>query len=401
MSSNVTASIRLLLLNDFSTYQEKIFGYLAQARLYPKGYQPKTQADFLQILAEHKPDVILMAVGISEGPPDFHFKQVQNWVAEQKAKIPLWMVINPEDEEKAVAAMYDGLGDYFFTDRLSRLVPLAVRLVGRHKQTFEPVALNPIMEATIDEYQPFFHEKGLDLTFLPGVDLPLILGEPEVLAQAILAVLGDIIAAVPSDTKSDIRSYLDPIKGEVCLEIKLSGKGLQTEKQIEETAVTETSLMMSGENLESQNGRIDIDWGEEFGIRIRISFPAMLEKEITGSPQLLIVENSLLMRSILQEALEQEGFTVRSAENGIDALEKMADFRPDLIISDIMMPKMDGFAFFEAVRERPDGRDIPFVFVTGQSDQKEHLDTQVLRGATYLIKPIIIEELLVAVRSRL
>jgi two-component system chemotaxis response regulator CheY len=153
--------------------------------------------------------------------------------------------------------------------------------------------------------------------------------------------------------------------------------------------------------VENHAGRIEVDGGEEFGIRIRISFPAILEKQVKGNPKLLIVENSHLMRSILQEALEQEGFIVGTAEQGADALEKMSEFRPDLIISDIMMPVMDGFTFFEAVREKPEWQEIPFIFVTGQSDQKEHLDAQVLRGATYLIKPIIMEELLVAVRSRL
>jgi CheY-like chemotaxis protein len=153
--------------------------------------------------------------------------------------------------------------------------------------------------------------------------------------------------------------------------------------------------------VESQRGRIYVDGGEDFGIRIRVSFPAIVEKQVEGSPNLLVVENSLLMRSILQEALEQEGFTVRTAEHGAAALEMMAEYKPALIISDIMMPMMDGFTFFNTVRENPVWQEIPFIFVTGQSDRKDQLNTQVLRGATYLIKPIVIEELLVAVHSRL
>jgi CheY-like chemotaxis protein len=240
----------------------------------------------------------------------------------------------------------------------------------------------------------------LALTFLPAVDLPLIFGEPEPLTQAILSILENVAAAVPDSTKTEMRPYLDPLKGEVCLEIKLSGPGLQTEQQIKETAVSETTIKGPRDIIETQKGKIEID-GAGVGIRIWASFLAILEKQVKGNPNLLIVENSVLMRSILQEALEQEGFTVTGAEHGLDALKKMADVRPDLIISDIVMPLMDGFAFFEAVREKPEWQEIPFIFVTGQSDQKEHLNTQVLRGATYLIKPIIIEELLVAVRSRL
>jgi CheY-like chemotaxis protein len=220
------------------------------------------------------------------------------------------------------------------------------------------------------------------------------------LTQAILFILENVAAAVPDSTKTEMRPYLDPLKGEVCLEIKLSGPGLQTEQQIKETAVSETTIKGPIDIIETQKGKIEID-GAGAGIRIWAAFPAILEKQVKSNPNLLIVENSILMRSILQEALEQEGFTVTEAEHGLDALKKMVNVRPDLIISDIVMPLMDGFAFFEAVREKPEWQKIPFIFVTGQSDQKEHLNTQVLRGATYLIKPIIIEELLVAVRSRL
>jgi DNA-binding response OmpR family regulator len=388
-------------MNDFSDYRENIFEALKQTGLKPEGYQPKNKANFLKILAKYNPDVILLGIGASESKPDFLLNQVQDWLAEQKLDTPIWMIIEPKDESIAVNAMYQGVADYFFADRLSRIGPAAARLVGRNKQSFESVDLNRVVEAVFEEFLPIFQARGLELTFLPAVDLPLIFGRPEPLTQAILSILENVAAAVPDNTRTEMRPYLDPLKGEVCLEIKLSGPGLQTEQQIKETAVSETTIKGPRDIIETQRGKIEIDGGGAFGIRIWASFPAILDKQVKGNPNLLVVENSVLMRSILQEALEQEGFTVREAEHGVDALKKMVDFRPDLIISDIVMPLMDGFAFFEAVREKPEWQEIPFIFVTGQSDQKEHLNTQVLRGATYLIKPIIIEELLVAVRSRL
>ncbi len=397
----MSGSIRFLLLNDFSHYQEKIIGILGQAQLNPVWYQPIDKADLLDYLAVQKPAVILLAVGISESEPVFHFKQVQNWLVAQQLSIPIWMIVEAKDETTAVNAMYVGLADYFFADRLARLGPAAVKLVGLGKMLLEPVDLNEIMAGVCRECQPLFKAKSQELTFLPAVDLPLVFGKPDLLAQALLSTLENVIEAAPDSTRATIRPYLDAVKEEVCLEIRLSGEDLQTEQQIEETAISESTLTISREIVELQDGRIHVDGGEGFGIRIRVTFPAILEKVVEGTPNLLVVENSLLMRSILKEALEQEGFTVRTAEHGAAALDEMADFLPALIISDIMMPTMDGFAFFEAVREKPEWQDIPFIFVTGQSDQKEHLNTQVLRGATYLIKPIVVEELLVAVHSRL
>jgi len=397
----VAGSIRFLLLNDFSPYWEEINGALRQARLNLIGYRPKDKADFLDYLVAQEPAVILIHAGGSEAAPVYHFEQVKAWLMEQQLTVPIWMIVDPEDEATAVSAMYAGLTDYFFTDRLSRIGPMTARLVGQYNPLLEPVDLNQVMEGVCSEYQPLFDKKAVEMAFLPAVDLPLVPGEPQFLAQAFLSILEKVVETVPPRTKADVRPYLDAVKAEVCVEIKLSGDGLQTEQQIKAITISETTLSTANKIIESQNGRVQVDGGEDFGIRIRVTFPAILEKQVKGSPKLLIVENSPLMRSILQEALEQEGFTVRTAEHGAAALNTMADFRPDLIISDIIMPVMDGFTFFEAVRENPDWQEIPFIFVTGQSDQKERLNPQSFRGATYLIKPVIMEELLVAIHSRL
>ena len=67
---------------------------------------------------------------------------------------------------------------------------------------------------------------------------------------------------------------------------------------------------------------------------------------------ILIVEDNPILREGLQEMLELEGFQVYTASNGRQALEDMKNFDPDLILSDIAMPIMDGYEFFYAVRDR-------------------------------------------------
>lgn len=397
----MAGSFRFVLLNDFSLLREEVIGALEKARLNPVDYQPKDKIEFLDLLSIQKPAVVFIRTGGAIGKQDFHFEQLNLWLAEQQVDIPIWMIVDPDNEATAVSAMYKGLSDYFFTDRLARIGPAAARLAGQYSPALEPIDLNQVMEGVCKEYEPLFVTHALTLNFLPAVDLPAIRGDSQLLARAFLSILNNVIEAVPPETNTEVRPYLDAVKAEICVEIKLSGDGLRTEEQIESTAVSEASLSSANKIIENQMGQVQVDSGEEFGVRIRVTFPAILDKQVTGSPNLLVVENSLLMRSILQEALEQEGFTVKTAEHGAAALIEMADFQPDLIISDIVMPVMDGFAFFEAVRENPDWQEIPFIFVTGQSDQKEHLNMQALRGATYLIKPIIVEELLVAVHSRL
>jgi putative two-component system response regulator len=116
---------------------------------------------------------------------------------------------------------------------------------------------------------------------------------------------------------------------------------------------------------------------------------------------LLIVEDNPVLREGLQEMLELEGFNIQTASNGREALEKMASFTPDLILSDIAMPEMDGYAFFKAVRDNPDWISIPFMFLTARGEKQDILAGKDLGADDYLVKPLTREELLTAVRARL
>ncbi len=81
---------------------------------------------------------------------------------------------------------------------------------------------------------------------------------------------------------------------------------------------------------------------------------------------ILIVEDNPILREGLQEMLELEGFTIITAVNGRRALEEMDEITPDLILSDIAMPEMDGYEYFRAVRERPEWVTIPFIFLAAR-----------------------------------
>jgi putative nucleotidyltransferase with HDIG domain len=116
---------------------------------------------------------------------------------------------------------------------------------------------------------------------------------------------------------------------------------------------------------------------------------------------LLIVEDNPVLREGLQEMLELEGFYVMTASNGREALEKMAAQSPDLILSDIAMPEMDGYAFFRAVRNNPEWISIPFLFLTARGEKHDILAGKDLGADDYLVKPLTREELLTAVRARL
>jgi signal transduction histidine kinase/DNA-binding response OmpR family regulator len=82
--------------------------------------------------------------------------------------------------------------------------------------------------------------------------------------------------------------------------------------------------------------------------------------------RVLVIEDDETTRAILREMLEREGCRVDLAENGIVALERLAKARPDIILLDLLMPKMDGFEFLAALRTTPGGSGIPIVVLTAK-----------------------------------
>lgn len=126
-----------------------------------------------------------------------------------------------------------------------------------------------------------------------------------------------------------------------------------------------------------------------------------IQKFQTNSGIILIVEDDHPLRDGLRDILASEGFTVLCAANGLQGLEQIKAAIPDLILSDIVMPEMDGYAFFESVRSNPDWMLIPFVFLTAYGEKSDILTGKDLGVEDYLVKPLSREELLAAVRGRM
>jgi signal transduction histidine kinase len=117
--------------------------------------------------------------------------------------------------------------------------------------------------------------------------------------------------------------------------------------------------------------------------------------------QILIVEDDIAMSSGIRDVLEMAGYRVQLAENGLDALALLERFRPDLIISDIMMPEMDGYQFLERMRRRTEWAAIPFIFLTAKGQRSDIRAGKQLGADDYLVKSVDLEDLLVVVRAKL
>lgn len=114
---------------------------------------------------------------------------------------------------------------------------------------------------------------------------------------------------------------------------------------------------------------------------------------------LLLVEDELMLAEILTDTLTDKGFNVRTVYDGLSALEAWRKERADVIVTDVMMPKMDGYSLVKALRR--EGCTAPIIFLTARSATEDVVNGFEVGGNDFLRKPFAIDELIVRVNSLL
>jgi len=101
----------------------------------------------------------------------------------------------------------------------------------------------------------------------------------------------------------------------------------------------------------------------------------------------MVVDDSITMRKVTGRVLERNNFEVLTAKDGIDALERMADVVPDLMLLDIEMPRMDGYELATAMKADPRLRNVPIAMITSRTGEKHRQRAFDLGVNRYLGKP--------------
>ncbi len=115
--------------------------------------------------------------------------------------------------------------------------------------------------------------------------------------------------------------------------------------------------------------------------------------------KIIVVEDDYKLNGLIKKVLEKDLYLVDSVFNPNEALEKMTNTAYDLIISDIMMPHMDGFEFAKIIRQ--DNKEIPILFITAKDDFEDKKRSYDIGVDDYMVKPIDINELVLRVGALL
>lgn len=116
---------------------------------------------------------------------------------------------------------------------------------------------------------------------------------------------------------------------------------------------------------------------------------------------ILIVEDDAAVQTLLGKALTAQGYRITQAYDGLLGLTALEQEQPDLIIADIMMPRLDGMTFVKAIKRNQNTRSVPVIFLTAKNDPRSVVEGINVGAKYYVTKPFALDELLSKIEKAL
>ena len=110
----------------------------------------------------------------------------------------------------------------------------------------------------------------------------------------------------------------------------------------------------------------------------------------------LLVEDELTLAMIIKDTLEENGFTIHTASDGEEGLHLFFELRPDVLVADVMMPKMDGFEMVRRIRQTD--KQTPVLFLSAKGDTEDIVEGLDSGADDYMVKPFVFKELLARIK---
>lgn len=127
----------------------------------------------------------------------------------------------------------------------------------------------------------------------------------------------------------------------------------------------------------------------------------MNETPVERPAKILVIEDDVDLINIMRDILETDSHDVVTVRQSTEALQTFEREKPDLILSDIMMPGLDGFGVLQAIRSHPNGLAVPFLFVSARNERRDLTRARDLGADDFIFKPFGVDELRKAVRAKL
>lgn len=113
----------------------------------------------------------------------------------------------------------------------------------------------------------------------------------------------------------------------------------------------------------------------------------------------MIVDDSESIREVLRQSLDKSGYELCEGVDGQEALEKLQNQKVDLLITDLRMPRMDGITLIKKVRELPEHKFLPIIFLTTETQHTKKMQAREAGASGWIVKPFEEHKLLSAIRK--
>jgi DNA-binding response OmpR family regulator/two-component sensor histidine kinase len=288
--------------------------------------------------------------------------------------------------------------------------------------------VDDILATAVAGAQPIAEREGVQLRFEVQQELPPVFGHAPSLSNALNRLLANAIKFTRHRSLEEalVLVMAGVANGELHISVKDTGSGFPQKVQSQifdlffqynrgllEQQGAGVGLTIAEGLVALHNGRIDVQSQEGVGSEFTMVLPTMSgdivrlgrHREGLRIANILVVEDDPFLLDGLRELLEittgKYRYRVLTASNGEEGLQLLAGTQPDLIISDIMMPRMGGYELLKEVRANPAWFQIPFVFLTARGALREIHKGLVSGAEEYITKPYQSEELLELISTQL
>jgi chemosensory pili system protein ChpA (sensor histidine kinase/response regulator) len=131
------------------------------------------------------------------------------------------------------------------------------------------------------------------------------------------------------------------------------------------------------------------------------TIPKQARKYFDAHRNVLVIEDDKIMGQMVTEILDDAGFEVATATNGMIAFEKLQEYAIDFVVLDILLPEMDGFEIYKKLQASPETKEIPVLIITAWADERHIEKASELGIRHFLAKPFTEDELLYEILSLL
>jgi signal transduction histidine kinase len=323
--------------------------------------------------------------------------------------------------------------------RLTKLINGFITVIelrtGELEQEFQQNAypitnFDEIIQNAIQQVKPQANQQEIEIIFNVEGEMPIIYGDSRCLSTIVEQLLDNAIKfTAPRFTpncEAKIIITTKIINSELVLTVEDNGMGLpvsiqgqifdlfvQHNRELLEQQGAGVGLTITKGLVELHKGHIEVQSVEDLGSTFTVTLPIYSSQQelqssngpLSNHATILLVEDDQYLLEGLQELLEifkgKYKLTVNTAGNGRSGLDELKKHQTHLIISDIMMPQMDGFAFLEEVRKNPDWVQIPFIFLTAKGERQDIHHGLRSGVEEYITKPYNSDELLALVVKQL